>query len=132
MRSSLLGSLLGVLRFNVARKAARVRVFESGTRLRCAMPAQADGPLDVAGVRQPLRLAGLAWGSAEPLQWGAKERAVDFYDVKGDVEALCAPRRPVFVADTHPAMHPGRCARIEIEGVAIGHVGELHPRWRQS
>ena len=131
MRSSLLGSLLGVLRFNVARKAPRVRIFESG-RVFLRDASRSDGPLDVAGVAQPLRLAALAWGSAAPLQWGRKERAVDFYDAKGDVEALCAPRQPDFVADVHPAMHPGRCARIELDGVAIGHVGELHPRWRQS
>jgi phenylalanyl-tRNA synthetase beta chain len=45
---------------------------------------------------------------------------------------LLAPRRPVFVADVHPAMHPGRCARVELDGRCIGHVGELHPRWRQA
>jgi phenylalanyl-tRNA synthetase beta chain len=38
----------------------------------------------------------------------------------------------VFVADTHPALHPGRCARVELDGRTIGHVGELHPQWRQS
>jgi phenylalanyl-tRNA synthetase beta chain len=36
------------------------------------------------------------------------------------------------VADTHPALHPGRCARVELDGRAIGFVGELHPRWRQA
>jgi phenylalanyl-tRNA synthetase beta chain len=56
---------------------------------------------------------------------------VDFFDVKGDVQALLAPLQPRFVPDSHPALHPGRCARIEIDGQAIGHVGELHPRWRQ-
>ena len=131
MRSSLLGSLVGALRFNLARRATRVRVFESGRVFR-RDAGVADGPLTVAGVDQPMRLAGLAWGPVEPLQWGAKERAVDFYDVKGDVEALCAPVRPVFVAAAHPALHPGRSARVEIDGVAVGFVGELHPRWRQA
>jgi phenylalanyl-tRNA synthetase beta chain len=37
-----------------------------------------------------------------------------------------------FVADQHPAMHPGRCARIELRGRPIGHVGDLHPQWRQA
>jgi phenylalanyl-tRNA synthetase beta chain len=55
---------------------------------------------------------------------------VDFFDVKGDIEALLAPRVARFVADKHPAMHPGRCARIELDGRPVGHVGELHPRWR--
>jgi phenylalanyl-tRNA synthetase beta chain len=38
----------------------------------------------------------------------------------------------VFIADTHPALHPGRCARVELDGQPIGHVGELHPQWRQA
>jgi phenylalanyl-tRNA synthetase beta chain len=75
-------------------------------------------------------VAGLAYGAAEDLQWGCKEQGVDFFDVKGDIEALLAPRRARFVADKHPAMHPGRCARVEIDGRPVGHVGELHPRWR--
>jgi phenylalanyl-tRNA synthetase beta chain len=66
------------------------------------------------------------------LQWGQQERGVDFFDLKGDIEALLAPRRPRFLADTHPALHPGRCARIELDGRRIGHVGELHPQWRQA
>jgi phenylalanyl-tRNA synthetase beta chain len=117
------------LRNNLARKAARVRVFELG-RVFMRDASAADGPLSVAGVKQPTRVAGLAYGSADGLQWSRKEQAVDFYDLKGDVERLLAPRRPVFVADSHPALHPGRCARIEIDGRVVGHLGELHPRWR--
>ena len=131
MRSSLLGSLVQVLRHNLARKATRVRVFEIG-RAFLRDPQAVDGPLSVAGTRQPRRLAALAYGNADPLQWGRREQGADFFDAKGDVEALLAPRRAVFVADAHPAMHPGRCARIELDGRAIGHVGELHPRWRQG
>jgi phenylalanyl-tRNA synthetase beta chain len=131
MRSSLLGSLVAVLRSNVARKTARVRVFEIGRTFH-RDGAVADGPTSVAGVAQPVRLAGLVSGDAEALQWGTKERAVDFFDLKGDIEALLAPRGARFVPATHPAMHPGRCACIELDGVAIGFVGELHPRWRQA
>jgi phenylalanyl-tRNA synthetase beta chain len=131
MRSSLLGSLVDVLRHNLARKASRVRVFEIGRVFR-RDPATRDGELSVAGVEQPARLAGLAYGSADTLQWGAKERAVDFYDAKGDVEALLAPRAVRFVPDTHPALHPGRSARIELDGQPVGVIGELHPRWRQA
>ena len=129
MRSTLMGSLVQVLRHNLSRKAPRVRVFEIG-RVFVRDPAAADGERAVAGLRQPMRVGGLAWGAAEPAQWGSRERPVDFYDIKGDIEALLAPRRPHFVADSHPALHPGRCARIELQGRAIGHVGELHPRWR--
>ena len=131
MRSSLLGSLVQVLRNNLARRAGRVRVFEIG-RVFSHDATVTDGSLSVAGVAQPMRLAGLAFGPAEPVQWGRSERAVDFYDLKADIEALLAPRKPVFLADTHPAMHPGRCARVELDGQAIGHIGELHPKWRQS
>jgi phenylalanyl-tRNA synthetase beta chain len=129
MRSSLIGSLVNVLQFNLARKAARVRVFEVG-RVYLRDPAATDGAVAVAGLRQPMRLAGLAYGSAEPTQWGVKERAVDFFDIKGDIEALLAPRAASFVPAEHAAMHPGRCARVELDGQAIGFVGELHPKWR--
>ncbi|MFO1329805.1 MAG: phenylalanine--tRNA ligase subunit beta [Rubrivivax sp.] len=131
MRSSLAGSLVQVLRHNLARKASRVRVFEIGRVFRRDAAAE-DGDRAVAGLRQPTRVGGLAYGSADPAQWGSRERAVDFFDVKGDVEALLAPARPRFVPDTHPALHPGRCARVEVDGRAIGHVGELHPKWRQA
>ncbi len=131
MRSSLLGSLVNVLRFNLARKAVRVRVFESG-RVFVRDANAPDSDAGVAGLRQPMRLAGLAHGSAEPVQWGAKERGIDFFDIKGDIEALLAPRSATFVPAEHPAMHPGRCARIELGGLAIGFVGELHPKWRQA
>jgi phenylalanyl-tRNA synthetase beta chain len=131
MRSSLVGGLVGVLRHNLARKAGRVRVFELGRVFR-RDPDAMEGPLSVAGVDQPTRVAALAYGPADTLQWGAKERLGDFFDARGDVEALLAPARPVFVAESHPALHPGRSARVELDGRAIGHVGELHPKWRQA
>ena len=131
MRSSLIGSLIGVLRLNLSRKATRVRVYEAG-RAFLRDSSMVDGSVTVAGVKQPMRLAGLAYGSAEALQWGEKERAVDFFDLKGDIEALLAPRVARFVASEHPAMHPGRCARIELDGEVIGFAGELHPKWRQA
>ena len=131
MRSSLLGSLLQVLKFNLDRKAQRVRVFELGrVFLRDASVKNTDATVE--GFDQPMRVAGLVCGSADALQWGHKERPVDFFDIKGDVEILLAPRRPVFESAQHPAMHPGRCARVMLDGVAIGFVGELHPKWRQA
>ena len=131
MRSGLIGSLINVLRYNLARKAARVRVFEIG-RVFMRDASVADGELTVGGIHQPVRLAGLAYGSADAMQWGAKERAADFFDAKGDVEALFAPRSVAFIADAHAALHPGRCARIEVDGTPVGVIGELHPRWRQG
>ena len=131
MRSSLIGSLVEVLRLNVSRKAVRVRVFELAKVYERNAEA-GDGELAVAGVRQPLKLAGLAFGAAEPLQWGRAERAVDFFDVKGDIEALLLPAVARFVPAPHPALHPGRSAAVELDGRRIGFVGELHPRWRQA
>ena len=131
MRSSLVGSLVQVLRHNLARKTDRVRVFEIG-RVSRRDPTQAAGDRTVAGVAQPLRIGVLAYGAAERTQWGTKERHVDFFDLKGDLEALLAPRALRFEAAPHPAMHPGRSARVLLDGRDIGFAGELHPRWRQA
>jgi phenylalanyl-tRNA synthetase beta chain len=131
MRSSLIGSLLQVVKFNADRKADRVRVFELGrVFLRNAAVQSTD--TTVEGFDQPMRVAGMAWGPVEPLGWQGKARHVDFYDVKADVEQLLAPRKPDFLAAEHPAMHPGRSAQVVLDGVVVGHVGELHPRWRQA
>ena len=131
MRSSLLGSLVNVLRFNLDRKAQRVRVFELGrVFLRDASVQNTD--TTVQGFHQPMRVAGLAYGDTDSVQWGSKARLVDFFDIKGDVEALLAPLQAAFVAAKHPAMHPGRCAAVLLDGQAVGFVGELHPRWCQG
>ncbi|MDQ7954467.1 MAG: phenylalanine--tRNA ligase subunit beta [Pseudomonadota bacterium] len=131
MRSSLVGSLLQVLKFNLDRKAPRVRVFELGrVFLRDAGVATTDST--VKGVRQPMRVAGLAWGDAQAARWEGKPQRADFYDAKGDVEALLAPALPTFERTEHPALHPGRAARVLLGGREIGVVGELHPRWRQQ
>jgi phenylalanyl-tRNA synthetase beta chain len=131
MRSSLIGSLVQVLRFNAARKAPRVRVFELGrVFLRDASVKNTDATVE--GFDQPMRVAGLVGGSADMQQWGRKEQGVDFFDAKGDVEALLSPLKAVFAPGNHPAMHPGRCAQVVVAGNVIGHVGELHPKWRQS
>ena len=131
MRSSLLGNLLQVVKFNTDRKATRVRVFEVGRVFRKDASVMSSDET-VEGFDQPMRVAGMAYGPAQPLQWGAKEQAVDFYDVKADVQALLAPAELSFEAADHPSMHPGRCACVRLGERIIGHVGELHPRWRQA
>jgi phenylalanyl-tRNA synthetase beta chain len=131
MRSTLLGSLMQVLRYNLDRKADRVRVFEVG-RVFMRDDAVTTTHATVRGVRQPMRVAGLAYGDPDGLQWARKAPAADFFDVKGDVEALLSPVHASFEPATHPAMHPGRCARVRIDGREAGHVGELHPKWRQQ
>ena len=131
MRSSLLGSLLQVLKFNLDRKASRVNVFEVGrVFLRDAQSQNTD--TTVAGFNQPMRVAGLAYGPRATLHWGQPDKVADFFDTKGDIEALIAPLQAEFSPAVHPAMHPGRCASISRAGKHIGFVGELHPQWRQG
>ena len=108
----------------------RIRVFEIG-RVYLRDPAAKDGDLDVAGVRQPTRVGAIAYGPAFDEQWGTPTRNADFFDVKADVEALLAPRVARFESAPHAALHPGRSARVTLEGVPIGWVGELHPGWQQ-
>jgi phenylalanyl-tRNA synthetase beta chain len=130
MRTTLIGSLVDVVRRNHFRKVPRVRAFEIG-RAFVRDPGVAFGPLSVAGVRQPVRVGAAAYGPALAEQWDAPERSVDFFDVKGDLEALCAPLAPRFEPAIHPAFHPGRSARVLLEGRPAGWLGELHPRWLQ-
>ena len=129
MRSSLLGSLLQVLKFNLDRKVSRVNVFELGrVFLRDASSQNTD--TTVAGFHQPIRVAGLAYGPRAELSWDQPAKVVDFFDVKGDIQALLAPMQTVFAPADHPAMHPGRCASVSVAGSVVGFVGELHPKWR--
>jgi phenylalanyl-tRNA synthetase beta chain len=127
MRTSLWGGLLGNLRHNQNRKAERVRIVEVG-RVFLRAPGEPGGPLAVPGIVQPWRVGGLAWGPALAEQWGARTRAVDFFDVKADLEAIAA--RPLrFEPAQHPALHPGQSARIaEADGTPVGWIGALHPR----
>ncbi|MFN7085802.1 MAG: phenylalanine--tRNA ligase subunit beta [Burkholderiales bacterium] len=123
MRSSLIGGLVGSVAFNVSRKQTRVRLFEIGRCFACAA---------AGGYAQALRVAGIAYGDALQEQWGSPARRVDFHDVKNDVEVLLAPRGARFEAAAHPALHPGKSARIVRENMTIGWIGELHPRWQQK
>lgn len=131
MRTQLIGGLVDILKYNLNRRAERVRVFELG-RVFCPDAAVGDGPWTVKGVRQPRHVAGLAYGDAAGAQWGIAARPVDFFDVKGDVERLCAPLKPRFVRETFPGLHPGRSAAVYIGEKKVGMIGELHPRTVQA
>jgi phenylalanyl-tRNA synthetase beta chain len=131
MRSSLVGSLVEVLRVNLARKQPRLARLRArqGVRSRRGQrgrPARRRRRAPAASARRPRLRPGRA------AAMGRGERSVDFFDVKGDVEALLAPAVARFVAAPHPALHPGRSAAIELDGERIGVIGELHPRWRQA
>jgi phenylalanyl-tRNA synthetase beta chain len=122
MRSSLFGSLVANLGFNLNRKQTRVRVFETG----CCFEGRRDP------VVQQEKLGGLCYGDALTEQWGAPLRDVDFYDVKADIEALFWPRALAVTSASHPALHPGKSAQVRVGDRIAGYLGELHPRWRQQ
>ncbi|HEU0220258.1 MAG TPA: phenylalanine--tRNA ligase subunit beta [Gallionella sp.] len=122
MRSSLIGGLIGALRFNLNRRQPRVRLFEVGA---CFAKANDE-------YVQSQRLSVIAYGATQPEQWGTAIKPVDFYDVKADVEALFAPQPLRFVAATHPALHPGRSAQIYCGEQMVGWIGELHPHRQQQ
>src|SRR5690606_38767246 len=121
MRTSLWPGLVAAALYNQNRQQPRVRLFELGLRFR--------GGLD--DLAQERMIGGIATGTRLPEQWGAPETAVDFYDIKGDVEALLAltgaPERFRFEPARHPALHPGQSARVLRDGQEIGWLGALHP-----
>ncbi len=127
MRSTLIGGLVANVITNLKRKQNRVRLFETG---RCFFRDALGQP--VKGFRQPWKIAGLAYGSALPEQWASPTRAVDFYDIKGEVESLLAPVVARYEKTIHPALHPGRSARVLVNDQEVGILGELHPQWVQK
>ena len=121
MRTTLWGGLIDRALFNLHRRQEQINLFEIG---RCFLPNMQELP------HQPLCLAGLLYGLRQPAQWAvASRRPVDFYDTKGLVEMFLAPQRAVFEPETaHPALHPGKAARIMLDGQSLGLLGELHPQ----
>lgn len=120
MRSSLIPGLMQAARFNLDRQQERVRLFEIG---RCFDSNQSE--------QQRWHVGGLCIGTAAPEQWGSPKRAVDFYDVKADIEALFeAPLQ--FEVIQHPATHPGQTVRVSCAGKSCGWLGILHPKWQQK
>lgn len=131
MRTTLFGSLISVLRYNLNRCAERIRVFEVG-RVFLHDPSIKASEMEVAGLSQPRMVGALAYGTAFDKQWNSSSRIVDFFDVKGDLEVLLSPIVVRFIKAEHPALHSGRSACITIDERVVGWVGELHPRWIQK
>lgn len=119
MRTTLWPGLIGAAIYNVNRQQSRIRLFETG------LVFISDGHQ----IHQPKMIGAIAVGPVVPEQWAQPSRIVDFYDVKGDVEALLAlsGTSAEFVVDTHPALHPGQSASIVHRGERIGTIGALHP-----
>lgn len=130
MRTSLVGGLLKNIAHNAKYRQNRVRVFELG-RVFFDDPEVKSGDKTVKGINQPMHIAAASWGLAYPEQWGEKARQVDFFDLKNDLENLLGSQAADlrFVAEEHPALHPGRSAAIFYRDEKIGVIGELHPQW---
>ncbi|KOR27677.1 hypothetical protein TI04_12830, partial [Achromatium sp. WMS2] len=111
--------LLLAVRHNQCLQQNRIRIFESG------LGFSQDG----ASLHQGVLLAGVITGTLTPEQWGIKSQLVDFFDAKGDVEALGLHRlgAVVFVAAEHPALHPGKTAKILCNDQPVGWLGAIHP-----
>lgn len=123
MRTNLLPGLVKTLQSNVNRGSQQVKVFE----LARVFHGEA---LEL----QPLYLSGLIYGKISPLNWLEKPRVVDFYDLRVALDELLA-EFPDFMLDSSelpPIYHPGRSARIIVNDVVIGCIGQLHPKYNQQ
>jgi phenylalanyl-tRNA synthetase beta chain len=126
MRTNLWPGLVNAMLYNKSRQQHRIRLFETGT---CFIQHENQ-------LVQETRLGGLATGLAAPEQWGIKNREVDFYDLKGDLERvlsfLNSDFKLSFKPETHPGLHPGQCAGIYQDQQKIGVLGALHPEVLQA
>ncbi|WP_020560935.1 phenylalanine--tRNA ligase subunit beta [Thiofilum flexile] len=121
MRSTLWSGLLRAVSYNLNRQQTRVRLFEVGAAF----------SLEEGQLQQRRKIAGVVTGFNEPEQWAAPKRKVDFFDIKGDVEAILAAvsgETFYFIPVVHAALHPGQCAQIATKEQVVGWVGALHPQ----
>lgn len=124
MRLSLWSGLLTAVVNNQNRQQSRVRLFESG--LRFVPDTQAD-----LGIRQDVMLSGVISGTKNEEHWDLARQAVDYYDLKGDLEAILELTGKMndvqFKVEANPALHPGQSAAIYLRGERIGFIGVVHP-----
>ncbi|HGJ5882672.1 phenylalanine--tRNA ligase subunit beta [Arsenophonus sp.] len=124
MRLSLLPGLLTTVIYNQNRQQNRIRLFETGLRFVPDVTAE-------HGIRQELMLAGVITGNRYEEHWSQEKRAVDFFDIKGDVEAILALTGKldniIYKAHSDPALHPGQSAGIYLNNDYIGYIGVIHP-----
>lgn len=142
MRTSLWAGLLGAALNNTRRQQQRVRLFETGLRFiphRSGLGALGGAevrPLNGADLEQRQSIAWLAMGPLNAEQWGEPSRAVDFYDIKADIEAISGltgrPGWLNFTAARHPALHPGQSAEVLLGAERLGWAGMLHPSLEKS
>jgi phenylalanyl-tRNA synthetase beta chain len=120
MRRSVLSSVLNVVERN-ARLRDSLAFFEIGPVF---IPTGNDLPLEPR--RLSIALTGRRYESAWDTKLGVK---VDFYDLKGIVEALmnALHLNVTYSPAEHPSFHPGKCAAVMLGNSALGVFGELHP-----
>ncbi len=125
MRLSLLPGLLNTVVYNQNRQQPRARLMETGLTFTPDETAE-------NGVAQVAVLGGVVTGLAQQAQWGVASRAVDFFDVKGDVEKLLSITNKAaaftFVAEENDGLHPGQSASIYLGDEKVGFVGMIHPQ----
>ncbi len=126
MRASLLPGLVKTVTYNMKRQQSRVRLFEMGQTF-----VKQGSKLNQKSIVQAEKVAAVITGSRAPESWENSRDKVDFFDLKGDLEALLSTGGAAgnfqFNQDKHPAMHPGQCAAVSFEGEVIGHIGAIHP-----
>lgn len=126
MRLSMLPGLLEALQGNLYRQQRRVRLFEIGHVFRGTRKRP----------REQTMLGLVATGSRLPMQWSAEDDAVDFFDIKGDLENLLDSVDSAegfrFVGSSNPCLHPGQGADIKLGNKTIGYLGLLNPRIGQE
>jgi phenylalanyl-tRNA synthetase beta chain len=137
MRTTVLGSLLDVAARNLARGREAVALFEAGAVYLRGTPPTEGGPLagnfpgnTPAPVTEPHRYGAVAVGPLVPKSWRGGGEPVDFFALKGVLEALasglgCPPLS--FEPTSEPFLHPGRSAKVSIGGATLGWLGEVHP-----
>ncbi|GHJ48501.1 phenylalanine--tRNA ligase beta subunit [Catellatospora sp. TT07R-123] len=146
MRTSLLPPLLAALRRNVGRGQRDLALYEQGLVFLPDLSAGVPPVLGVAGrpdpalwekanasvPAQPWRVAAVLCGEFERSGWWGAGRAASWSDAvqaaRDVLSAAAVPAASVTVAAAEKApWHPGRCAAIAVDGVVVGHAGELHP-----
>ncbi|UGA56233.1 phenylalanine--tRNA ligase subunit beta [Vibrio sp. VB16] len=129
MRLGLIQGLLNTVVHNQKRQQPRVRLFESGLRF---IPDEAVEN----GMRQEQMLAGVIAGSRGEEHWDIESNTVDFYDLKGDLEAVLEltsnETAYSFTSTKHPALHPGQAAAIVVDGKEVGVIGTVHPELERA
>lgn len=123
MRSTLLSSLIPCVQYNINRQQSRVRFFELGLRF------DYQNAASIHDLKQIPTLAMIAVGAKTAESWHGKPQAMDFFDLKGEVEELLAAGRVQveYVRSERSWLHPGQSAEILVNGQSIGYLGRLHP-----